>query len=79
MRRLTMIPDPTNTAYMIHQAEFVLSAKSLGCLRIAVVAVSFFSMADHPIYDDIMIYDSRLNNFKVHMDAIKYKKKNDTN
>ena len=36
-------------------------------------------MPDFPLFDDIMMYDSRLKNSKLHMDAIKDKKKNDTN
>ena len=79
MRRLPMIPDPSITAQIIHQSEFVFYTKSLGRLSIAAIAVSLFSMTYLPLSDDIMMYDSRLNNFKVHMDAIKDKKKNDTN
>ena len=79
MRRPPMIPDPANVAQMIHQAEFVLSAKSLGLLIIAAVAVSLFSMKYCPLSIDIMIYDSCLKFFKVHMDATKDKRNNDTN
>ena len=79
MRRPTMIPDPANAAQMIHYSAFVLSAKSLGRLRIAAVAVSLFGMTYRPLSANIMMYDSRLKNFKVHTDAIKDKKKNDTN
>ena len=79
MRRPPMIPDPSNAAQMIHQAAFVLSGKSLGSLNIAAVSVSFFSMTYRSLSADIMVYDSRLNNFKVHVDSFKNKKKNDTN
>ena len=74
-----MIPDIVNAAQMVHQAEFVLSPKSLVRLRISLVAVSFFSMTDRPLSADIMTYDSCLKNFKVHMDATKDKRNNDTN
>ena len=78
MRCLPMITDHSNAAQMIHQEAFVLSAKSLGSLRIAAVVVQLFRMTYCPLSADIMMYDSRLKNFKVHMDAIKYKKENDT-
>ena len=71
MRRPPMIPDPDNADHMIRQAAFLLYANSLGRLRIAAVEVSFFIMTYRPLSADIMIYDSRLNNFKVNMDAIK--------
>ena len=64
---------------MIYQSVFLLSAKSLGRIRIAALAASLFSMTDLPLSTDIMMYDSRLNNFKVHMDAIKEKNNNHTN
>ena len=78
MCRLPMIPDPANAAHVIHQEEFVVSAKSLGHLSISTVALLLFSMTDRPLSTDIMMYNPRLNNFKVHMDAIKDNKKNDT-
>ena len=79
MRCPPMIPDPANAAHMIIQASFVLSAKSLGRLSIAAVAVSLFSMTDRPLSANIMMYDSCLKNFKVYTDAIKDKKNNDNN
>ena len=79
MRCPTMIPDPANAVQMIHQAAFVWSAKSLGCLRIAAVAVLLFSKTYRTISADIMMYNSRLNNFRVYMDDIKENKKNVTN
>ena len=79
MRCPPMIPDPVKADQLIRQEAFVLSAKSLFHLRIDAIAVLFFSMTDLPPYADIMMYDSRLNNFKVHMDYIKDKKNNDTN
>ena len=72
--RPPMIPDPANASQMIHQSEFVLSAKSLGCLRISVVSVLFFIMIYCPLYTNNIMCDSSLNNFKVHMDSIKEKK-----
>ena len=74
-----MIPDCVNADQIIHQEEFVLSAKLLGCLRIAAVAVLFFSMTDCPLSAYIMMYDSRLKILKVRMDDIKENKKNVTN
>ena len=79
MRHPPMIPDPAYAVQIIHQVEFLLSAKSLVRLGISVVAVSLFSMIDRPLSADIMMYDSRLNNFKVRMNDIKDKKNNDTN
>ena len=73
-----MISDPANTAGpMIHQTAFVMSAKSLTCLKIAATAVSYYEMTDRPLSDDIMMYGSLPKNFKVHMDAIKDMKKDD--
>ena len=43
------------------------------------VAVLFFSMIDCPLSDDILMYDSRMNNFKVRMNDIRKKKKNHNN
>ena len=57
MRRPPMIPDPANTYQMIHQTAFVLSTKSLGCLKIAAVAVSFFIITYRHLSADIMMYD----------------------
>ena len=79
MRCPPMIPDPTNTDQMIHQEAFLLSAKSLGRPRIAAVVVSLFSMTYRPLSTGIMMYDYRLKNFKMHMDSIKEKKKNEIN
>ena len=79
MRRPPMIPDPANMAEMIHQAAFLLSFKSLVSLRITAVAVFLFSKTYGPRADDIMMYDSHLKNFKVHMDAIKEDNNNDNN
>ena len=57
MRRPPMIPDPANADQMIHQTAFVLSTKSLGCLNIAAVAVSFFIMTYRHLSADIIMYD----------------------
>ena len=74
-----MILDTANLAGpMIHQAAFTLSSKSLNRLAIAAVAVSYYGNTARTLDAAIMMYGSRLNNFKVHMDVIKDKKKNDT-
>ena len=74
-----LIADPANPdGPMIHQAALVMSAKSPTCLNIAATAVSYYEMIDHPLSAIIMMYDLRLKNFKVHMDAMKYMKKDDT-
>ena len=78
MCRPPIIADPANPdGPMVHQTAFVRSAKSLTRLKIAATAVSYYEMTDHPLSADIMVYGSRLNNFKVHMDAIKDIKKDD--
>ena len=79
MRRPHIIPDPTNADQIIHQAAFVLSFNSLVCLRISAVVVLFSSMTYLPISSDNMMYQSRLNNSKVHMGAVKDKNNNDIN
>ena len=74
-----MIPDLANMAGpMIHKAAFTLSAKSLNRLVIAEVAVSYYANTARILDAAIMMYDSRLKNFKVHIDAIKEKETNDT-
>ena len=78
MRRPPMIADPSNPAGpMIHQDAFVISAKSLTRLKIAATAVLYYEMTDCPLSDDITMYGSRLKNSGVHMDEIKYMKKDD--
>ena len=78
MRCPPTIADPDNSAGpMIHQAAFVMSAKSLTCLKIAATAVSYYEMTNRTLSADIMMYGLRLKNFKVHMDAIKETKKDD--
>ena len=78
MRRPQIIADPANPAGpMIHQADFVMSAKSLTRYKIASDAVSYYEMTYCLLSVDIMMYGSRLKNFKVHMYSIKYMKKYD--
>ena len=78
MHRPPMIAVSTNpTRTMIHQAAFVMSSKSLICLKIAVTAFPYYEMTNRPLSTNIMMYGSRLQNFKVHMYAIKDMKKDD--
>ena len=60
-----MILDTDNLAGpMIHQAAFTLSSKSLNRLMIAAVAISYYGNTARTLDAAIMIYDSRLKNFK---------------
>ena len=78
MPRQPIIADPANPAgIMIHQDAFVMSTKSLTRLNIASTAVSYYEMTDRPLSANIMMYGSRLKNFKVHIYANKDMKKDD--
>ena len=74
-KRPPMIPDPANAGQMIAQEPFRLPAKSLMRLKVASVAVSYYEKTGRPLTAGIMMWNPRLRNFAMEMEALMENKK----
>ena len=74
-KRPPKIADPNNANQLVAQELFQLPAKYLMCLKVATKAVKYYNSINRPLTANIIVWDKRLNNFKMEWEYLQEMKK----